>query len=310
MWQRLFGSKPHACRVYPRPEATLVVPRGPAGNCDPVARLGPRPYAAELGDAILKAMRGGKGASALPFAEDEVFFVVDIDGKSLTLQGQPVENEPRLLGEAVLRLAAVPAPGTVAPQPPQAFGQRTAWLAATCPPQVLIEAMGLRQVQPCTWEDGLAGHRGVFVTPQVGDYTFAVGLPYPDPESDAVSDPLLLFVESLSQRARRVAYFAADPLVGLAAWALAEEGTIVRAYAYLGEMAVTLWRLGMRTDAEATLPAFFDSGDDDADDPAYWQRSDLTYPEPEHVLEMARAWTSLELGSEPSSGWSGKLSVA
>lgn len=299
MWP--WGPKSRQCLVYPRPDATLVESRA-------VVRLGPRPYAAELGAAVLKALKSSSGPVSR--REEEPALVCASDGRALTVDGQPVDNDPRLLGEKLLELAARPSGETAQLQPPRGFSGG-AWLAARCAPEVLLPQMGLRRVRACTWEDGLSGKSSLFVTPRLGDWTLALGLPHPDPESDAVSDPLLLFVESLSQRCGRVGYFCSDPGAGLAAWALAEEGTIARAYAYLGEIATTLWRLGLRTAEERALPEFFDSGAEEADDPAYWQRSDLVYPEAEHVLAMARGWTldPVSLSGPPSAGWCGELHI-
>lgn len=299
MWP--WGPKSRQCLVYPRPDATLVESRG-------VVTLGPRPYPIELGQAVLKALKSSGGRLT---PREEPSLACSSDGKTVSVDGQPVDSDPRLLGEKLLELAARPS-GEAAPlTAPRGFS-RGAWLAARCSPDVLLPQMGLRRVKPCTWEDGLSKTARVFVTPRMGDWTLAWGLPEPDPESDAVSDPLLLFVEGLSQRCGRVAYFASNPGSGLAAWALAEEGTIARAFAYLGELAVTLWRLGLRSPEERALPEFFDSGDEEADDPAYWQRADLVYPEAEHVLQMARAWTIDPSGltGEPSAGWSGELRIA
>lgn len=302
MWQHLFGPKTHECLVYPRPDATVVVGRS-------VVRLGPRPYPVDLGKAVLAALKSG-GPRSFEAEPGELCLTCSAEGKGVTVNGMTVEGDPFQLGQRLMELAALPSGDQVAPQPPRAFSSGS-WLAAACAPEVLIPTMGLRLVKPCTWEEGMTGSR-VFVTPQFGQYTLALGLPQPDPEAEAVSDPVLLFAESLSQRAKRVGYFAVDAPSGLAAWALAEEGTIARAYAYLGEIATTLWRLGLPTSEEGQLPPFFDSSDEEADDPSYWQRSDLSYPEAEHVLQMARAWTldPSSLQGEPSTGWSGSLNLS
>lgn len=316
MWQRLFGPKAQQCLVYARPEATFVVARARTGengfsSCDPVVRLGPRPYPDELGKAVLKTLKASRaGACSFTALPDEPFLTCASDGKALTIEGQSVESEPRRLGETLLQLASRPADRTVELQAPLPLGPRCAWLAAPAPPEALIPALGLRQVAPSTWQEGLQSGR-IFVTPQVQGYTLAVGLPYPDPDAEVISDPLLLYLEALSQRVRRVGYFALDPGLALTAWALAEEGTIVRAYAYLGELQATVWRLGLPSEAERELPAFFDETDDEAEEPGYWQRTDLAYPEPRHVLQMARSWTRDPdaADGQPSSGWTGLLSL-
>lgn len=316
MWQRLFGPKAQQCLVYARPDATLVVARARTGengfaSCDPVVRLGPRPYSDELGKAVLKSLKAGRaGACSFTPLPEEPFLTCASDGKTVTIEGQPVESDPRLLGETLLQLASRPADRPVEPQPPLPLGPRACWLAAAAPPDKLIPALGLRQVAPSTWQEGL--HLGrTFITPCVQGYTLAVGLPSPDPDAEVVSDPLLLFLEALSQKVRRVGYFGLDPGQALTAWALAEEGTIARAYAYVGELQATVWRLGLPSEAERELPAFFDETDEESDDPGYWQRTDLVYPEPRHVLQMARAWTRDPDASDgqPSSGWTGLLSL-
>ncbi len=317
MLQRLFGPKEQQCLVYPRPDQTAVVARrrtsqGGFASCEPVFSLGPRPYPADLGKAVLKALKGGKAPSTFVAGPDEPCLVCQSNGGTLTVEGQAVEADPLRLGLLLLSLAARPAEGSPIPQEPTPFHPPCAWLAAACESELLLCEMGLRQVRPVSWQEGLSQTPGrVFVTPRLEGWSLAVGLPYPDPEAEVQSDPLLLYLESLSQRAHKVCYFACDPGQGLFAWARTEEGTIVRAYAYLGEIGTTLWRLGHVTEAEQSLPAFFDETSDEAEEPGYFERTDLTYPDESSVLAIARAWAldPTTLKGEPSTGWSGALSV-
>ncbi len=317
MLERLFGPKEQQCLVYPRPDQTAVVARrrtsqGEFASCEPLIRLAPRPYPADLGKAVLKALKGGKAPSTFTPEPEEPCLVCQSNGNALTVEGQAVESDPVRLGLLLLRLAARPTAGSPTPQAPLPFSSRLAWLAAPCEPDLLLCEMGLRRVRPVSWQEGLAQTPGrVFVTPSIEGWCLAVGLPYPDPEAEVQSDPLLLYLETLSQRAHKVCYFASDPGQALFAWARTEEGTIVRAYAYLGEIGTTLWRLGHVTEAEQSLPAFFDETSDEAEEPGYFERTDLTYPDESSVLAMARAWAldPTTLKGEPSTGWSGALSV-
>ncbi|MBW4694189.1 MAG: hypothetical protein KME27_20795 [Lyngbya sp. HA4199-MV5] len=64
----------------------------------------------------------------------------------------------------------------------------------------------------------------------------------------------------------------------------------MRGYAYLGEGGKTLWNEGYVT-AETELGlAFFDQTSPQANQPGYWERIDLQFPDEECVMQMARHW--------------------
>ncbi|MEW6282823.1 MAG: hypothetical protein AB1758_29700, partial [Candidatus Eremiobacterota bacterium] len=321
------ASKEQQCLVYPRADEIVVVCRMQAGpgvyySCDPVTRLDARARPAEMGQAVLKALRAtrvlkGNTASSLslPFvpSDSERVLTVESDGREVRVEGRNIPAQPDEVGRLVLQLASLPPPQPavpVGPDPPRGFGYKTAWMAARCAPERMLEALGLRQVTPSSWEAGLASE-GIFVTPEIDRWTMAVGVACPDPGTESYADPVLLLLEGLSQRLGPCAYFASDRVSGLAAWARAEDGTIVRAYACLGEVGATLWKLGAAT-SEERIERFFDETCEAAEQPGYWERTDLTWPDEEDVLTMARAWsldpTTLgDRGLPPSTGWVGRL---
>ena len=87
----------------------------------------------------------------------------------------------------------------------------------------------------------------------------------------------------------------------------------MRLYGYLGERGETLFDIGGQTDAEASLGfRFFDERSPEASDPKvdYWAREDLTFPNEDHVMQLAGKWsidpTTLE-EREVGDGWLGEV---
>jgi len=124
---------------------------------------------------------------------------------------------------------------------PVDFGYKQQWLAVWDRDlRAVVEALDLKESKPSTWREGvervydLARHRAgacaeVFVSPPVLGWTLAVGGVGVVP---AVEMPAFVpFFCSLSARLGHVQYFGSHRVSCYAAWAKAERGRIVRAYA-------------------------------------------------------------------------------
>jgi hypothetical protein len=109
-------------------------------------------------------------------------------------------------------------------------------------------ALGLHNPRPCTWLEGLATERELFIAPPVNGWILIVGSGLPDPADDI--DACFRFVLELSRKLGQVQFFNASAISGQHAWVRAEAGRIVRAYAWAGE---TLWNQGIKTRAELEL---------------------------------------------------------
>lgn len=109
-------------------------------------------------------------------------------------------------------------------------------------------ALGLHNPEPCSIAEGLAGEKGLFIAPPVRGWILVIGSGLPDPGEDV--DACFRLVMDLSRKLGHVQFFSASRILNHHAWARAECGRVVRAYAWAGE---TLWHQGERTRAEREL---------------------------------------------------------
>ncbi len=145
--------------------------------------------------------------------------------------------------------------------------------------------LGLRTVLPANWRAGLeeVRERGVFVTPPVDGWVFAVGrdLLANDGDDAALVAPLL---EALSRKFGGATWFAAHADAERFGWAMAVGGSIARGYSFSGE-AEPAWWVGEVTAAEAAAGCFVDDPRDHSDDEVKW------WPDLAVVLRIASVWS-------------------
>lgn len=158
---------------------------------------------------------------------------------------------------------------------PISFGYKSTWIAArTSDSQALADSLGLKECTKCSWADGIANaysRLGVFVTPQVNEWTIAVGnLP------EAGQERFLPYLMEISARFGQVFYFGTHRVVDYQAWAIAEQGQVRRAFGWLGESGEFLLNEGDRTPQEIELG----TGVEDFENA----------PDEETVLTLASCW--------------------
>jgi len=184
------------------------------------------------------------------------------------------------------------------PQPdlPQPFGYKMAWLAVRSNnTKKVLEKLALKEQKPANWSQGLTAayeNQGfVFVSPPLKGWVLIVGRALWD-KFDLAQPPQRLFLlRGLSQAFGHAQYFSTIRGVETHAWAMAEDGQIMRAYAYSGEIGEVLWDFGELTNEEEELGfAFFDPESIEAEEENYWQRSDLRYPDERDVIALAAVW--------------------
>lgn len=166
-------------------------------------------------------------------------------------------------------------------------------------PRALADALALRTVVPSGWRHGLAASAdaGVFVTPAIDGFVFAVGRDL----GVAATDPEL--VEALAARFGTAAGFVADAEVDVFGWAFAGDGR-VRAYRYEGDDGHVL-EFGEITAEEHALGCFAADPRDGSDDGEAW------WPDAALVHRLAAAWardpaTFDACGVPPSAGLLGR----
>ncbi len=202
------------------------------------------------------------------------------------------------------------------PDSPVPFGYKCAWVAVpACDSAALANALDLKQQRAAGWEEGVekAYRKHVFVTPPVGGWTLAVGWPLMPSGGRTTREEILPRLLHLSEALGSASFFATHRVIELHVWAKAEAGRLVRGYAYIGESNQTLWNEGPWTAEEVDLGfAFFDETCAEAEDDAYWEREDLSFPTEQSVMGLAGRWsvapTDLGLHSaEAGLGILGKL---
>lgn len=158
---------------------------------------------------------------------------------------------------------------------------------------------------PANWRSGLveAAERGAFVSPAVTDWVFAVG---PDLRGAAgdVGGFVTPLLERLSAAFGVAAWFTTNTAAEQHGWALAQQGELVRGYAFDGDHGHVFWH-GEVTDAERALQCFVDDPRDQSDDDVKW------WPDERIVLALAGAWSldPSRLGEVPPAagvGWFGR----
>jgi hypothetical protein len=159
------------------------------------------------------------------------------------------------------------------------------WLAIRAnDPEQVVRALQLRTVLPANWAAGLAqvATEGVFVTPPIDGWIFAVGRDLAVTTQNPVELESLL--TGLSEEYGEVMWFSTDEERDVHGWAMAQRGQLVRGYAYVEAQGHTLWH-GDITEAEAALGCFLDDPRDQSDDEIKW------WPDRRTVLAVAAAWS-------------------
>jgi len=129
------------------------------------------------------------------------------------------------------------------------FRRPGCWLAVKSRNLLAVQsALGLHNVKPCSWTEGLAGDEKLFVAPPVKGWILVMGSGLPDPSDDV--DACFRFVLSLSRKLGQVQFFSASRVLNHHAWIKMDGGRVLRAYAWAGR---TLWQQGARTSAETEL---------------------------------------------------------
>ena len=177
-----------------------------------------------------------------------VIFVIGVGFVMLARYHVRKRKEDDALMEQFLRVNGA---GAAALGARSIYGLPKRWVAIRSTNQQAVrEAFRLHNARTCTWEEGLAeaSQRKLFISPPVGSWILVMGTCLPDPHEDV--DHAFRFILELSQKLGHVQFFQADRVLYHHAWVRAEEGRILRAYAWAGE---TLWNQGPVSLAETEL---------------------------------------------------------
>jgi len=130
-----------------------------------------------------------------------------------------------------------------------AFQRPSCWLAVKSRSLHAVQsALDLHNPKPCSWTRGLAGEEKLFIAPPVKGWVIVVGSGLPDPNDDV--DACFRFMLDVSRKLGQVQLFSVSRVLRHHAWIRADNGRVVRAYAWAGN---TLWYQGQETSAEKDL---------------------------------------------------------
>ncbi|NHN26273.1 hypothetical protein FIA58_011345 [Flavobacterium jejuense] len=174
------------------------------------------------------------------------------------------------------------------------FGYKTVWIAVkTNDKKRIIEILDLKNTQDANWKSGIetAYNDGIFITPQIGEWTLVVGMQLMR-NGGSLNDlnELETKLNQLSSEFGEAQSFGTHRVVEYHHWMKSVKGKTVRIYSYLGEKGENIKIFGEPTTAETGLNLFNSLSKEAASD-SYWEREDLDYPDEELVMKIAEEWS-------------------
>lgn len=189
--------------------------------------------------------------------------------------------------------AAIPDQARAEAQP-VSFGPNCAWLAVKgIPPRAVLYELPVRDPHPSGWADGLhAAQDGmVFVTPTLDQWVLVVCNALPDAGDKQQPDSITPMLKRVSSKLETtVQYFGTQRQVEYQAWAWAEKGRIIRAFAYLGKQAINIIDVGDFTAAELELHLDFTQGSAESSS-SMWEKLEHGAPDEKLVMMLAGKWS-------------------
>lgn len=173
------------------------------------------------------------------------------------------------------------------------FGYKTVWIAVkTGNKERIVEILGLKNIQSSNWKSGIetAYDNGVFITPQIGKWTLAVGIKLINNNDLENINKLEKTINKLSDEFGEAQSFGTHRVVEYHHWMKSVNGKITRVYSYIGESAESIKVFGDLTEPEIGLN-LFNSFSKEAKSDEYWNREDLDYADEELVMKIADNWS-------------------
>ncbi len=181
------------------------------------------------------------------------------------------------------------------------FGYKNAWFACRTDSALAVaSALRLTAEMPSSWEEGVKASYAneepsyigaVFVSPPIDGWVLAVGNTL-FTLCDSTPPSILEWCANLSQAlaGAEIHFFCTHRVVGVHAWGRAKDGRANRCYVFVdGEIHEDV---GGQTMAEKSLGFnFFNDRSAEAEDENYYDREDLEYPDEDHVMRLAAAWS-------------------
>ena len=169
------------------------------------------------------------------------------------------------------------------------FGYKIVWIAIkTNNKSKLSKILGLKNPKPANWKSGIenAYESRIYITPQIGEWTLAVGMGLPLGDSIESIEKLELLLNKFSSEFGEAHFFGTHRVVEYHNWMKSVNGKMERIYSYVGESGENIKVFGQLTDSEKGLK-LFNSLSEEAKSDDYWEREDLDFADEELVMEIA-----------------------
>ncbi len=173
------------------------------------------------------------------------------------------------------------------------FGYKIVWIAVkTDNKSELSKILGLKNSKPSNWKSGIenAYENSVFITPQIGEWTLAVGMGLPLGDSQESIEKLEKMLNKLSSEFGEAQFFGTHRVVEYHNWMKSVNGKIERIYSYVGESMENIKVYGNPTEPEKGLN-LFNSLSEEAKSDEYFDREDLDFADEELVMKIAENWS-------------------
>lgn len=173
------------------------------------------------------------------------------------------------------------------------FGYKMVWIAVkTNNKSEISKILELKNVKPSNWQNGIenAYNDSVFITPEIGDWTLAVGMGLPLGDNLESIEKLEEILNKLSAEFGEAHFFGTHRVVEYHNWMKSVNGKMVRIYAYVGESMENIKVFGNPTEPETTLK-LFNSLSEEAQSDAYFDREDLVFADEALVMKIAENWS-------------------
>ena len=172
------------------------------------------------------------------------------------------------------------------------FGYKIVWIAVkTDNKSELTKILGLKNSKPSNWKSGIenAYENSVFITPQIGEWTLAVGMGLPGDSQESIVK-LEKMLNKLSSELGEAQFFGTHRVVEYHNWMKSVNGKIERIYSYVGESMENIKVYGNPTEPEKGLNLFNSLSEEGKSD-EYFDREDLDFADEELVMKIAENWS-------------------
>ncbi len=176
---------------------------------------------------------------------------------------------------------------------PVDFGYKIVWIAVkTNNKQRLSEILNFKNTKPSNWKSGIenAYENSVYITPQIGEWTLAVGMKLISGDTKENIEELEILLNKLSLEFGEAQFFGNHRVVEYHNWMKSINGKTERIYAYIGERGENIKVIGNPSEIEKDLN-LFNSFSKEAENENYWDREDLIFADEELVMKIAENWS-------------------